>query len=234
MNRARFKFILYFLGFIAAALTAYFLIFHIVGFKKIVTVPLLKGRSVSEAIGLLEGKGLYLEVEGEGDDPAIPQDYVISQDMKEGEKVEKGTGVRVVISSRKSGNAIPFLEGMDINDVRLTLKESGMEIGKITLVHSDTVGRDRVITQRPLSGHFNDSKVNLVVSLGPYIVSYKCPSFVNLTIEEARSLSNTLGLKLAESDEGMVIVFQKPEAGAIVKRGDVIEVKLGQGGGFWF
>jgi beta-lactam-binding protein with PASTA domain len=41
-------------------------------------------------------------------------------------------------------------------------------------------------------------------------------------------------LKLVEKDEGRVIVFQKPEAGAIVQKGDTVEVTLGRGRGFWF
>jgi beta-lactam-binding protein with PASTA domain len=123
---------------------------------------------------------------------------------------------------------------MDINDVELTLKKLGMKMGKITKVHSDTVEKNRVITQRPLPGYFSDNKVNLVVSLGPYDVSYRCPLFVDMTIDEARKVARALGLKLIEQDEGRVVVFQKPEAGAIVKKGDSVEVTLGLGGGLWF
>ncbi len=234
MAKTRFRFIFYFLGFVAAAAATLILVLQLTGFGMKVAVPSLKGKSVSEAIGFLEDKGLYLEVGGEDYDPDVPPDNIISQDIKEGEKVKKGTSIRVVVSSKSSGKTVPYLEGMDINDVRLTLKESGMEIGKITMVHSDTFDRDRVITQRPLPGYPGDDKINLVVSSGPYIVSYRCPSFVNLTLEEARASAKTFGLKLAESDEGVVIVSQKPEAGAIVKKGETVEVKLGHGGGFWF
>jgi beta-lactam-binding protein with PASTA domain len=123
---------------------------------------------------------------------------------------------------------------MDINDVRLTLTRAGIEIEKVSLVHSDSVDKNRVIAQRPLPGDSGEKTVNLVVSLGPYVVSYTCPSFVNLTIKEARRLARNLGLKLVEKDEGRVIVFQKPEAGAIVQKGDTVEVTLGRGRGFWF
>ncbi len=55
-----------------------------------------------------------------------------------------------------------------------------------------------------------------------------------MTIIEARKTAKALGLKLIEKKKGRVIVLQKPEAGAIVKKGDSIEVTLGRGWGLWF
>jgi beta-lactam-binding protein with PASTA domain len=43
-----------------------------------------------------------------------------------------------------------------------------------------------------------------------------------------------LGLRLVVKDRGRVIVFQRPEAGSVVKKGDSIEVTLGRGWGLWF
>lgn len=226
---------LYILVFIGVGAVAAYLVFQLIDQNETVKAPLLVGKSIGDATRLLETHGLSLEVEGEDYDPEIPPDYIVSQDIKEGENLKKGASIRVVISSENSQQyAIPYLEGMDINDVRLTLTRSGMEIGKVSLVHSDSVEKNRVIAQRPLPGHSGEKTVNLVVSLGPYVVSYTCPSFVNLTIKEARRLARTLGLKLVEKDEGRVIVFQKPEAGAIVQKGETIEVTLGRGRGFWF
>jgi serine/threonine-protein kinase len=228
------RLLLYFSGFVVAAGIALYLAFQLFGSDSAVSVPSLIGKSVSEATGILIKRGLNLEIEGEDYNGDVPPDHIIRQSIKAGENVQRGSGIGVIVSSGKSENMVPYLEGMDINDVRLTLKNLHMEIGKITRVHSDTVVRNRVITQRPLSGHYGESKVNLVVSLGPYVVSYICPSFIDMTIKEARRAAKPLGLKLVEKDEGRVIVYQKPEAGAAVKRGDSVEVTLGRGGGFWF
>ncbi|UCF87175.1 MAG: PASTA domain-containing protein [Nitrospiraceae bacterium] len=225
---------LYLIVFTGVWSVAAYLVFQLIDLNKTVKVPLLVGKSIDDATRLLETQGLSLEVEGEGYDPEIPPDYIISQNMKEGENILKGASIRVVISSEDSKYAIPFLEGMDISDVRLTLTSAGMEIGRISLVHSDSIEKNRVIAQRPLPGNSDEKTVNLVVSLGPYVVSYTCPSFVNMTIKEARRLARTLGLKLTEKDEGRVIVLQKPEAGSIVQKGETIEVTLGRGRGFWF
>jgi beta-lactam-binding protein with PASTA domain len=234
MFKNLFKLILYFLGFVAVGAVAAFLIFELVNFNRTVKVTSLIGKSISEARGLLKDRGLFLVIEGEDYDAEISSGHIIRQDVEQDGKVKKGTSIRVFISKGKAMFTIPFFEGMDINDVELTLKKLGMKMGKITKVHSDTVEKNRVITQRPLPGYFSDNKVNLVVSLGPYDVSYRCPLFIDMTIDEARKVARALGLKLIEQDEGRVIVFQKPEAGAIVKRGDSVEVTLGLGGGLWF
>ncbi|MEE8329781.1 MAG: PASTA domain-containing protein [Thermodesulfovibrionia bacterium] len=234
MLKNSFRLMLYFLGFAVLGGIAVFLFFRLVNFDRTIEVPSLIGKSIPDAEGFLKDKGFSLKIEGEGYDLEIPRDYIIRQDIKQGEKVESGTVIKVFVSKGKAMFTIPYFEGMDINDVELTVKRSGIEIGKITMVRSDTVEKDRVITQRPLPGYFSDNKVNLVVSLGLYDVSYRCPLFVDMTIIEARKTAKALGLKLVEQKRGRVVVLQKPEAGTIVKKGDSIEITLGRSWGLWF
>ena len=229
-----FKPVFWLICLIAAAGIAFLLVLRIAGYGRTVEVPLLVGKSVSEATELLNEKGLFLEVQGWGYDAEIPQDHVIRQDVRQGKEVEKGSSVRVFVSEGKAMFTVPYLEGMNIGDVRLTLERAGMEIGKITRVRSYTLEKDIVVAQRPLPGFSGDKRVNLLVSSGFYDISYRCPSFVNMTINEARKIAAVLGLKLMERGAGSAVVFQKPEAGAIVRKGDSVEVTLGRGWGLWF
>lgn len=234
MFKNLFRLALYFLGFVALGAAAAFLVFKLAGFDESVTVPSLTGKSMSEAGDILAERGLSLEIGGEGYDEKIPQDHIVSQDILPDSEVKKGSSIIVVVSRGKEVYSVPYFEGMYLKDVKFTLKKLNMEIGKITKIHSDTVKKGRVITQRPLPGHFSDNKVNLVVSLGPYDVFYKCPSFIDMTLSEAKGLAEQLGIELIKRETGRVIIFQKPEAGASVKKGDSVEVTLGRGSGFWF
>jgi beta-lactam-binding protein with PASTA domain len=101
-------------------------------------------------------------------------------------------------------------------------------------VHSDSVEKGKIIAQRPLSGNIKGNEINFLVSLGPYEVYYRCPAFVNMTVDDARMLARELSIELIEKDKGSRIIFQKPEAGALIKNGDSVEVKLGRGWGSWF
>ncbi|MCK5427008.1 MAG: PASTA domain-containing protein [Thermodesulfovibrionia bacterium] len=229
-----YKFVLYGLGFIVLSGILVLLVFKIISLEKSVKVPMIIGKSISEATELLEERGLFLGVEGKEYNLEIPSDYIISQDRAEGEKIKKGSSIKVFVSMGKAIFKIPYLEGSDIDDVEQILMELDVKIGKITRVHSYTVKKDIVIAQRPLPGFSEDNTVNLLVSSGLYTVSYRCPSFLNMTIHEARKSATILGLRLIEHDSGSVIVFQKPEAGTIITKGDAVEVTLGRGWGLWF
>lgn len=234
MIRNLFRIIFYLVGFIAVGAIAVFLTLEVISLDRAVTVPSLIGMDVSEARKLLEDKGLSLKVEGEEYDAEVPEGHIMRQDVKPGGEVGPGTVIKIFVSKGANILSMPSFEGQPLEDVKLTLINLGMETGRITWVHSDTVEKGRIIAQRPLPGNVGSHKVNFLVSLGPYDVSYKCPSFVNLTIEDARALADKLGLRLVEREDGSRVIFQKPEAGAIVKRGDTVEVTLGRGWGLWF
>lgn len=224
----------YFAGFIIAGAFGAFLFFKLIHFSGTAEVPALIGKSVPDATMLLKNSGLSLEVQGGDYHVNIPQGFIISQDIRHGERIEKGGSVKVYISKGKATFVVPYLEGMDVEDVKLTLSNAGLEIGKTTWVHSDTQEKNRIIAQRPLQGYSDSNKVNLLVSMGPYEVSYKCPSFVKMTVDEARIMAKNLGLELIEKESGSMVMFQKPEAGSIIKRGESVEITLGRGGSFWF
>ncbi len=229
-----FKLFFYLIGFIIVGAIAAFLIFELLDFDRTVSVPLLIGKSIPEATELLKERKLSLNVEGEDYNAEIPEGYIIRQDIKPGEGIKKGMDIKVFVSRGAEMFSMPSFEGQPLLDVKLTLINLGMEVGKVTWVHSDTVSKGRIIAQRPLPGNVGGNKINFLVSLGQYEVSYRCPSFVNMTIDDARELAEAIGLELIELDKGSRIIFQKPEAGAIVKRGDSVEVTLGRGWGFWF
>lgn len=234
MFRNFFRLLRYFAIFLLLGVIASFLIYKLVNLNKTVEVPSLRGKSVSEARKLLYGRKLSLKIEGEDYDAKVPKDYIVRQDVEPGKKIKIGTHIKVFVSKGSEIFSMPSFEGQLLRDAKLTLINLGIKIWKVTRVHSDTVGKGRIIAQRPIYGNVRSNKVNFLVSLGPYRVLYKCPSFINMAVDDARQLAKALGLKLIEQDGGNIVIFQKPGAGAIVKRGDSIEITLGQGWGLWF
>lgn len=222
------------MSFVVISVIVILLSIGIVGHRKTVEVPLLVGMDINEVKKVLIKRGLLLEIDNESYNAEFPKGSIIRQDIEPGKRVKKGSEVRVVVSKGVEVFSMPSFEGQVLDDAKLTLINLGLEIGNITWVHSDTIGKGRIIAQRPLPGNVRGNEVNFLVSLGGYNVSYKCPSFVNMTINDARRLADALGIELIEQEEGSRVVFQKPEAGAIIKRGDTVEVTLGRGWGFWF
>jgi serine/threonine-protein kinase len=224
----------YLTGFSAVCIIAAFLFLELAEFDKEIEVPLITGKNISEAEELLNSNKLSLKVDGEDYDPEVPVGYIIRQDVKPGESVKRGTDIKVFLSKGSDIFSMPSFEGQDLEEVKKTLVNLEMEAGKITRVHSDKVGKDRIIAQRPLPGNVGSNKVNFLVSAGRYRVSYKCPSLINMSLDDARDLTEVLGLKLTASKKGSKVIFQKPEAGTIMNWGDSVEVTLGRGWGLWF
>lgn len=228
------KILFYLFGLAIVGIVAVFLFLELVGFHKEIEVPLITGMSVDEARDLLSSVKLSLKVEGEDHDPEMPVGYIIRQDVNSGDYVMPHTDIKVFISKGAEVFSMPSFEGQLLEDVKMTLANLGMEIGKITLVHSDTVGKDRIIAQRPLPGFVGRNTVNFLVSSGRYSVSYKCPSLINMSLDDARGLTEALGLTLVTHKKGSRVIFQKPEAGTVMEWGDTVEVTLGRGWGLWF
>lgn len=224
----------YVISFIALGAVAAFLVFKIIDFDKTSEVPLLTGINLTEAAERLNERKLILRIKGKEFHDEIPEGHIISQKIKDGEKIRVGADVEVIVSMGPEIYSMPSFEGQVLEDAKLTLINLDIKIKKVTWVHSDSVAKGEIIAQRPLSGNIPGNEINFLVSLGPYTVSYKCPAFVNMTIDDAKILANELGIQLVEQDSGSRVVFQKPEAGAIINQGDTVEIKLGRGRGMWF
>jgi serine/threonine-protein kinase len=229
-----FKILFYSVAFIAVGAAAAFLVYKILNFDSTGEVPVLVGKSISEASELLNKRKLFLNIEGKEHNDEVPEGYIIKQDVEPGKDIPVGIEVNVFVSRGPEMYSMPSFEGQLLEDAKLTLINLEMKIRKVTRVHSDTVKKGRIIAQRPLPGNIDSNEINFLVSLGHYAVSYKCPSFVNMTIEDARMLSKELGIKLIEKEKGNKVIFQKPEADALISRGDTVEITLGRGWGMWF
>ena len=229
-----FKILFYSITFIAVGMVAAFLVYKILNFDKTGEVPVLVGKSITEASELLNKRKLFLNIKGKEHNNEVPEGYILEQDVDPGKEIPVGMEVNVFISKGPEIYSMPSFEGQNLEDAKLTLVNLEMKIRKVTWVHSDTVRKGRIIAQRPLPGNIDRNEINFLVSLGHYAVSYKCPPFVNMTIEDARMLAKELGIKLVEKDKGNKVIFQKPEADALIRRGDKVEVTLGRGWGMWF
>jgi serine/threonine-protein kinase len=229
-----FKMVIYLASFLAAGAVAVFLVVKILNIDKTGEVPLLEGKSLTEAAELLNKRKLFLKIKGRENHSEVSADHIIKQNIKPGEEVLVGSEIGVFVSKGPEMYTMPSFEGQDLRDAKLTLVNLGIKISKITWVHSDTVKKGWIIAQRPLPGNIESNEINFLVSLGHYAVSYKCPVFVNMTTEDARMLAGELGIKLNEKETGGRVIDQKPAAGIIIKKGDSVEVVLGRGWGMWF
>jgi serine/threonine-protein kinase len=139
---------------------------------------------------------------------------------------DRGSDVRLLVSSGPPKVALPSVVGQDEAVARGTLEDLGLKVTR-ELEFSDTT-KGRVITQAPPSGSSVDkgSRVTITVSKGPEKVDV--PDTVGETKDEARSDLRAAGFKVrvvqqesADQPEGTVIRQTPAGAGKAVKGSSV-------------
>lgn len=230
----------YILGFIIMGLLSGYLSFKILSFSKTVDVPDLKGKTLFEANDLLNKKGLLLKVEGEEYDPFIMSGRIIRQDVPSGNKVKEQRGIKVFLSKGPKVSSIPQLVGQTLEDAESIISKSGLKLGKVIRLHSNTVEKDKVIAQMPTPDEAIGSGVSqkpqdlldkyhdlsIVVSSGPYDIIYYCPDFFGKSREEAQALAEKLRLSTEFTGSGEKVKSQKPKPNSMIKAGETIHLQL--------
>jgi beta-lactam-binding protein with PASTA domain len=220
------KFPIYMLAFILLGLIFGYLTFKVLSFSRTVEVPNLYGKSPLESNKLLTRNGLYLKIEGEDYDPAVPPGNILRQDVPPGNKVKERRGIKVVISKGPRVKSVPLLVNETLLDAEPMLLQKGLKIAKVIMVHSDTVEKDKIVAQKPGPDEEVSDHITVLVSLGPYDVIYHCPDFKGMSFEQAKDIIKKLNLTIETEGSGEEIETQKPEPGRRVKAGDTIHLTL--------
>ena len=217
---------LFFALFILLGLSFGFLTFKILSFSRTVEVPSLTNLTMLEANEALSRSGLYLKIEGEDFDSSVQAGHITRQDIPAGNKVKEKRAIKVVISKGPRVSSIPLLVQIPLPDAESLLMQNGLSIGEIIYIHSDSVEKGKIISQKPGPHERLSDKITVLVSLGPYELIYVCPDFLNKSLEDAKETADTIGLVLEVKGTGDIISAQKPKPGAYVKNTDKIFLQL--------
>ena len=203
-----------------------------------VSVPNVVGLSQADAKSQIEAAGLKWELNPEKvASDTVEKDSVASTDPAGGAQAEKGSTVRVTISSGPDSVTLPDnLVGMSPDDARQAVEALGLkwEVNS-SKVASDTVAEGKVAQTNPSPG----SKVKAGQTITAYLSSgsdqVEVPDLVGMSQDQARSALKAVGLELGnvttvDSDKDKDrIVSQDPETGSKVKKGTTIAVSISTG-----
>ena len=203
-----------------------------------VSVPNVVGLSQADAKSQIEAAGLEWELNPEKvASDTVDKDAVASTDPAGGAQAEKGSTVRVTISSGPDSVTLPDnLVGMSPDDARQAVEALGLkwEVNS-SKVASDTVAEGKVAQTNPSPG----SKVKAGQTITAYLSSgsdqVEVPDLVGMSQDQARSALKAVGLELGnvttvDSDKDKDrIVSQDPETGSKVKKGTTIAVSISTG-----
>ena len=137
---------------------------------ELVVVPQVEGRQLADAEISLGNKGLSANIQTEYDDK-YAADFVISQEPRAGNKVEKGGNVNLLVSKGPEPEkvAMPELVGLTLDDARRKVEDKKLVLDESGRKDSTDYYANQVISQDPEQGVMVDegSTVKVVVSKGP-------------------------------------------------------------------
>jgi serine/threonine-protein kinase len=220
------KIVFYIVIFLILAISSSYVTFRVMGAKKTVTVPDLKGMSLIEANKEILTKKLYLRIEAEDFSSEILAGNIIRQDVPPSEKIKEGRTIRVIVSKGPKRLYMPSFVGFNVDEARNLALRKNIKIEQMIRVRSDTVEKDIIISQRPTPEEKGADTIMLLVSEGPFEKLYLCPDFTEMTLTEAKDLSAKMGMEIELTGSGSNIIEQKPKPGSFIKKGDIIRLKL--------
>jgi eukaryotic-like serine/threonine-protein kinase len=197
-----------------------------------VLVPQVEGLTFKRATSALTKAGLFADSSSETSD-TVPKGEVISADPAEGTQVQKGSHVRIVVSSGPEQVKVPSVVGKDSSTAHSDLQQAGLKFTDDPQF-SDTVPEGNVISQSPIAGDEVDkgSQVTLTISKGPDLSSV--PDVTGLTQAEATGQIQAEGLKvqakqLTVTDQAQngLVVRQRPQPGTQLKKGRTVVIYIG-------
>lgn len=158
--------------------------------SKFSVIPDVCGVTLSEAEDKLQEAGFMAEMQREYSD-TVPENVVISQDMAEGEKQEKGSMVNLIVSAGEEPIVVP-----DVLTKRKKEAVKELEGAGFSVVVEEKYRRDKVNTvasQSIKAGTETQRGQEIVL-----VVSKKRPDIKGLSLQDALAVLQREGFTLAE------------------------------------
>ncbi|MBI5323926.1 MAG: PASTA domain-containing protein [Ignavibacteriae bacterium] len=228
-----------FIGFAAGLIIIFWLVDSvimplIVHNTETVQVPNVVGKSFSDAETIINSKSLKIIKSGEQYSENVIPNTVINQIPKSGTEVKVGRTIYLIISKGRETLEVPYLIGKSLREARVNLIQSGLALGNVVYIASDSIGFDTVLSQSV----GNDRKIpagsniNLIVSKGSENF-VKVPNLIGLSVSEAQSILTESGLIVGNIFTGKsetymagTVIDHSPAAGELVKQNSPVNLTI--------
>jgi serine/threonine-protein kinase len=196
-----------------------------------VTVPAVKGQQWPDAQQTLVKAGLQ-PVEHLLP-PGGTKGQVTATDPGAGERVPKGTKVRVNVMSGPAIGTVPSVVGLSVDEAQAKLHAAGFN-GNPTFVNNSTAPQGQVISQNPAPGttETKGTTVNFNVSNGPPQVTV--PDVVGYTSQQAVSTLEAAGFLVnqqyqsTDASQDNIVQQQNPPGNSQAEKGSHVTIVIGQ------
>jgi serine/threonine-protein kinase len=194
-----------------------------------VTVPAVKGQKWPQAQQALVNAGLQPV---EKLIPGKTKDLVTATDPAAGQRVPKGSKVRVNVMSGPAMATVPSVVGLTLQDATAKLNAAGFNPNPVFV--DSTAPKDQVVSQNPVPGttESKGTSVTVRVSNGPPQVTV--PDVVGYTSQQAVQTLEAAGFQVQQqytstgADQDNIVQRQDPAGNSQAPKGSVVTITVGQ------
>ena len=197
-----------------------------------VAVPQVVGLTLASAQGRLDNAGLK-SGQREENSGTVEQGRVISASPGEGEKVDKGSTVTLVVSSGPKQADVPDVTGRSFDEAQSTLQNAGFKVNRIDKESDQDPGT--VLSQNPKGGTQADAGATVALTVAKEPTQVAVP---DVTGEDAPAAVRTLSGQGFEVDQQSrdvnspegdnVVIEQSPAGGGKAKKGSKVTIVVGK------
>jgi beta-lactam-binding protein with PASTA domain/tRNA A-37 threonylcarbamoyl transferase component Bud32 len=198
-----------------------------------VAVPQVVGLTVSSARARLDKAGLQPSEREENSD-TVAKGKVVSVSPGEGQKVDKGSSVTLVVSSGKPQAEVPDVVGKSFEEAQSTLQAAGFKATRKDK-ESDTKDPGTVLAQDPKSGVQIDSGSTVALTVAKEPAAAPVPDVTGEDSPDAIRKLSSMGFEVdpqtrdVDSPDGDgVVIEQTPAAGTKAKKGSKVTIVVGK------
>lgn len=206
---------------------------QIIHHNKIVTIPDVRGMSVTGAETQLSPLSLQVEVIRQKAHPTIPAGMILDQIPAPEKGIRGGRTVKVITSSGPPAGSVPDLAGLSLRQAEITLQRENYRLGRVLHIRRSGVTEPVVDFQNPEPGIelFKGGVVDLVVAEPAAAALLRMPDLQGMSLFQARQVINDAGFVMApvafERTDRLppnLVLSQNPPAGRRVRKGDRLEL----------
>lgn len=203
-----------------------------------VKVPKVVGMTEDEAKKTLNEAGLGYKVASREESEKYEEGTVCEQSVEAGEKVDKNTTIKVVVSSKLIGEEIevPNVSGEDEATAQKMLEAKGLKVGTSEAVYSDKYEEGIVIGTTPSAGSKVTKDTEIIMQVSKGSEKIEVPNVVGKADADAQSAIKSANLKVGtvtyEYDDSMEkgkVVSQSVKAGKKVEAGTEVSIVVSKG-----
>lgn len=191
-----------------------------------ITVPDLRGRTLSELNDVLGSHLRYEVIPDSGYSASLPPLTVLTQFPPQNSRVKENRKIYLTVNAKNPPLVkMPKLEGGSVKNAQLVLKTYGLELGEIKYVPDMALNYilEQKVDGRPISPGekvAKGSKIGLVVGDGLGRQTLRSPDLINLDEESARFAIIGSGLKVGDvkyEKEGTAVRKKKQPDGSTLE-----------------